>query len=126
MKAHFSRYRKILTTNSENETDTLIVIYYAGHGVMLKNENNMVVLESEEKNRFYNLEAQSRALSSFKRSYIISIFDCCREYMAPLDQNTRGLGKDEDEYDPVDQKYLHSDTNFIQINGCPPNKFVPR
>ena len=33
--------------------------------------------------------------------------------MAPLDQNTRGLGKDEDEYDPVDQKYLHSDTNFI-------------
>ena len=80
---------------------------------MLKNENNIVVLESEEKNRFYNLEAQSRALSSFKKSYVITIFDCCREYMVPLDQNTRGLGNDEDEYDPVDPKYLHSDRNFI-------------
>ena len=55
----------------------------------------------------------------------MTIFDCCREYKAAPVQNTRGLRDNDDDYVPVDPKYLHSDTNFIQINGCPPNKFVP-
>ena len=45
--------------------------------------------------------------------------------MAPKDPTTRGLGNNSVGYDPVDQKHLHSDTNLILINGCPPNKFVP-
>ena len=62
---------------------TLVVIYYAGHGVMFKNENNIVVIESDQKNRLHRLEHHSRALSKFKGSYIITIFDCCRENMLP-------------------------------------------
>ena len=42
--------------------------------------------------------------------------------MAPDVSTTRGKGNDDEK---VDQKYLHSDTNFIQINGCPPNQTVP-
>ena len=41
--------------------------------------------------------------------------------MAPLDTITRGLNAN----DPVSEEHLHSDTNFIIINGCPPNKTVP-
>ena len=92
---------------------------------MFKNENNIVVLESDEKKRLYKLELMARSsLSSILGSYVITIFDCCREYMAPPILNTRGLDDDNDD-EPVPEKYQHSKTNLIIINGCPPNKFVP-
>ena len=50
------KYRNILSDNSDAKLKTLVVIYFAGHGVMFKNENNIVVLESEEKKRLYRLE----------------------------------------------------------------------
>ena len=77
------KFRSALTENLKAEKKTLVVIYYAGHGVMLKNENNIVLLEENENKRLYRLEQHSRALSKFKGSYILTIFDCCREYMAP-------------------------------------------
>ena len=61
----------------------------------------------------------SRSLSKLPGSYIITIFDCCREYMAPLDLSTRGLTHE------VPEEYKRSKENFIIINGCPPNKTVP-
>lgn len=40
-------------------------------------------------------------------------------------KKTRGSGEyDDGEDDPVPEDKLHSDTSYIQINGCPPNKFV--
>ena len=40
-------------------------------------------------------------------------------------KRTRGSGEyDDGEDDPVPEDKLHSDTSYIQINGCPPNKFV--
>ena len=47
MQAQVNKLRKALNENYKAEKKTLIVIYFAGHGVMLKNENNIVVLESE-------------------------------------------------------------------------------
>ena len=70
------------------------MIYFAGHGVMCRNVNNIVVLESEERRRFYKLEEFARNLSHEKDCYIITIFDCCREYMAPFNPGTRGLDSD--------------------------------
>ena len=49
-------YRKAIADNYDAELKTLVVIYYAGHGVMFRNENNIVVLESDEKKRLYRLE----------------------------------------------------------------------
>ena len=92
--------------------------------IMCQNENNIVVLESEEKKRYYKLERMARSLSTYKGSYIITIFDCCREYVPPPSSNTRGLNNFEDEVSVPDE-YSHSDTNFIIINGCAPNKTVP-
>ena len=48
MQAQVNKIRKTLNNNSTDQK-TLIVIYFAGHGVMLKNENNIVVLESDKK-----------------------------------------------------------------------------
>ena len=90
---------------------------------MCKNINNIVVLESEEKKRFFKLEDFTRILSKIKGSYILTIFDCCREYVPYKDPSTRGLNGDDYDEDP--KKYLHSDTNYIIVNGCAPNKTVP-
>ena len=81
---------------------------------MYKNVNNIIVVDENKKH--YELERMSRSLSKLPRSYIITIFDCCREYMAPLDMVTRGLGND-----PVPEDYKRSNENLILINGCPPN-----
>ena len=50
------KYRRVLSDNSDAKLKTLVVIYFAGHGVMFKNENNIVVLESDVKKRLYRLE----------------------------------------------------------------------
>ena len=44
-------YRKTLNKNFYDDSmKTLLVIYYAGHGVMYMNQNNIVVVEEEKKN----------------------------------------------------------------------------
>ena len=107
------KIRNKLSDNSEAEKKTLVIIYFAGHGVMLKNENNIAVLETDENKRFYGLECSSRALSEISGSYIITVFDCCREYVSPPEKKDRGLGDINTEtiQDPHDK--LHSNENFI-------------
>ena len=113
--------KKEIMDNSDKGLKTLLLIYFAGHGVMYKNLNNIVAVESNENKRLYGLEAMSRSLSCLEGSYVITIFDCCREYMAPRDTSTRGLN----DQDSVPDIYMSSNTNLILVNGCPPNKLVP-
>ena len=75
---------------------------------MLKNENNIAVLEDDKSKRFYRLEYHSQALSKIPNSYIMTIFDCCREYMPPPVKQTLGLGGNDSDYKPDEQKYMHS------------------
>ena len=58
IKEQMWKYNRFLNKNQDDKK-TLIVIYFAGHGVMLKNENHIVVLESEENKLYYRLEYQS-------------------------------------------------------------------
>ena len=53
MKDCINKIRRTLNDNSKAELKTLLVIYFAGHGVMFKNQNNIVLLESEKKNQLY-------------------------------------------------------------------------
>ena len=107
------KIRKKLSDNSEAEKKTLVIIYFAGHGVMLKNENNIAVLETDEKKRYYGLECSSRALSDIPRSYIITVFDCCREYVTPPKKEDRGLGDMNTDTKQDSHDKLHSIENFI-------------
>ena len=79
--------------NKKQDLTTLVVFYYAGHGCMYKNQNHIIVLEEDEKKQLFPLEAYMRNMSILKGSYVIAIFDCCREYKEPLPiSRTRGLG----------------------------------
>ena len=56
IKNQLTKYRRVLSDGSDAKKNTLLVIYYAGHGVMLRNENNIVVLENDKNKQLYRLE----------------------------------------------------------------------
>ena len=58
-------------------------IYYAGHG-MMKNYT-YAVLNAAEGKKVYPLEALIRNLAKIKQSYVVGVFDCCREEFLPED-----------------------------------------
>ena len=71
----------------------------------------------------YNLENAVRALGAQENSYVISIFDCCRE---PYNQSKfkpvamrSGVGNEEEKVD------IEDSNNVFLIFGCPPQKEVP-
>ena len=71
----------------------------------------------------YNLEARLRSLGEMDNSFVIGIFDCCREaYNAGIfpPVATRG-GDGNEERDEV----VETGQNVFLIFGCPSNKGVP-
>jgi len=69
----------IVEKYEHEQLNTLLFVYYAGHGSMKNSTSAM--LNSEQKNRCsYNLELTMRTLArTTKGSYVIGVFDCCRE-----------------------------------------------
>ena len=61
----------------EDNINTLTFVYYAGHGL---SDNNLWAQLNEE--MIYPLEKQLRSLAKIQGSYVIGLFDCCREKMA--------------------------------------------
>ena len=94
------------------------MVYFAGHGVMFKNTNQIILIESDKRKRLYNIEGMLRNLSSYEKSYIILIFDTSREYLAPPEERSRGFTDGTQDPD----EYKRSNTNFIIINACQPNR----
>ena len=79
--------------------------------------------DDQKKIPLYNLEQRLRALGDLENSFVIGIFDCCREaeneaIFPPV--KTRGIG-DNEEQDVV----VKSTQNVFLIFGCPSNKGVP-
>jgi hypothetical protein len=62
----------------EDGVNTLFVIWYGGHGVMLNTTTQVVVNDSDPKRRCYPLELNLNHFSNFKHSYTVVILDCCR------------------------------------------------
>ena len=67
----------------ENQTKTLIWVYYSGHGVM----NNTTFAVCDKGTRaaraWYPLEKQLRMLAGIKGTYVVGVFDCCRAAITP-------------------------------------------
>ena len=63
--------------NADANRKTLTIVYYAGHGMMKNNQSQIVLPDAAFP--LYNLEARLRALGELDNSYVIGIFDCCRE-----------------------------------------------
>ena len=66
----------IYRNQSSAGLNTLVFVYYAGHGMM---DNSTYCVLNEAK--MYPLEKMLRCLAKAKGSYVISVFDCCREDM---------------------------------------------
>ena len=73
----------------DNSEKTFIFVYYAGHGIM----HNFVEIvcnvapsanpaEKIEK-IFYPLEKMCRSMGKLENTYVMAIFDCCREDTKP-------------------------------------------
>ena len=82
-------------------------IYYAGHGV---SDNYSYALLNENTKSPFALEKHVRSISKEVGSYVIALFDCCREKVKDLPQSV-ARGKTSHE-------------NFIITFGCPPSDTV--
>ena len=84
----------------------------------MKDNMTQLVLNDTSKNKtFYKMENVARIISETPGSYVIVVFDCCRENLN--DPKYRNGGDViEQESDPTAYR------NLILINGCPPNKAV--
>lgn len=97
-------------------------VYFAGHGSM--DNTTKAMLNGK---RHYPLEKSLRNLAKCDGSYVMGVFDCCREKLDP-NLATRGGGgaMDIDEEDMDDAVNLEdSQENFIMTYGCQPSSGVP-
>ena len=89
---------------------------------MQDNHSQMVVPDREKKSPLYDLEGRLRALGSIPGSFVIGIFDCCRD---AFDQTIfppvelRGVGSEETE------QLIEPGQNVFLIFGCQATKGVP-
>ena len=89
------------------------------------NQSQIVMPDPKSKKPLYNLEARLRALGNLDNSFIIGIFDCCRDQLdvsifPPETAATRG---NDDKQDVEVER--EKGRNVILIFGCPSNKSVP-
>ena len=81
---------------------------------MKDNTTQLVLNETAKGKTFYKMESIARIYSETPNSYVIVVFDCCRENLN--NAKYRSGGEDtEQESNPAAYR------NLILINGCPPN-----
>ena len=81
----------------------------------MRSNTTQIVLNDTGKT-FYKMENIVRVCSEIPNSYVITVFDCCREDLN--NPKYRGGGEIEQEGDETAYR------NLILFNGCPPNKGV--
>ena len=84
MFAEIEKEVKLANTQTDGKRKLLLIIYYAGHGV-IKSTTEIMMNETDCKKRFFPLERKLNLLSCYKNNYITAIFDCCRETMPEVD-----------------------------------------
>ena len=92
-------------------------MYYAGHGVM--DNTTFMVLNGK---RMYPLEKMLRSLAKSDGSYVVSVFDCCREKLPPTATRGLNLGDFDQDLDFVPE---NCQENLIMTFGCRPSAGVP-
>ncbi len=116
MDKSFFEIKNILSkAHKDQNSSTLLYVYYAGHGI-IDNTTKIVLNEEDPLFRYFDLEQKLSVLSKYHNTYIVSVLDCCREVLPKED--TRGLGDD-------DNKAALTDQNYFVTFGCPPLVGVP-
>lgn len=87
-------------------------MYYSGHGLM--DTTTKILCNSEDtKFAYYPMESKLSNLAGYKNTYVVGIFDCCREKMPK--EAMRGGG---------DQEEDQPGSDFYCTFGCPPESGV--
>ena len=105
---------------------------YGGHGV----QDNLTYALCNTANRekmFFNLEERVRGLANCDNSYIVGLFDCCRENMDVKGERVKstieGRGESvwagEDVKETEEAETQSKVRNLIMVFGCPPNSQTP-
>ena len=118
IKSTFASYRKRINANADVGRKTLTVVYYGGHGMQKDGLSHIVMRDDQNKTPLYNLENSLRAMGAQADSYVIGIFDCCRElysqsHFKPVEMRN-GVGTEEK------KKTVKESRNVILIFGCAP------
>ena len=79
----FGDLREELQENERNNEHTFLLLYYAGHGLQ---DTMSLAACNEDKN--YPIERQLRILATIKKSYIVGVFDCCRQKCKSMKRGT--------------------------------------
>ena len=91
--------------------------------MMRDNQSQIVMPDPQLKIPLYNLEARLRALGNLDNSYVIGIFDCCRDaYNEAIFPPKEGRGDNTNVARDVE---VEKGRNVFLIFGCPSNKSVP-
>jgi hypothetical protein len=93
MDKSFFEIKNILSKAHKDQNNRILLyVYYAGHGV-IDNTTKIVLNEDEPLFRYFDLEQKLSVLSKYHNTYIVSVFDCCREVLPKAD--TRSMGDDD-------------------------------
>ena len=104
--------------NADGER-TLLFAYYAGHGMA---DQHLQVQLNETKR--YPMEKMLRSIAKMDGSYVMGLFDCCRERIVA--EPSRGGGEaDDDGMAAAGNSLPEQQENFIITYGCPPTEGVP-
>lgn len=76
--------------DKSHATKILLFVYYSGHGVM-DTTTKLVVNEEDADLRYFPLESKLSILSGYRNTYIVTIFDCCREKLPKEEQRGEGV-----------------------------------
>lgn len=125
VKIAIDRASQEVYENFQEGSNTLLFVYYAGHGMM--DNSTYCVLNGA---RMYPLEKQLRSLAKADGSYVVAVFDCCREKLKK--KASRGFNPNEMKWNTLedDSEWLGapkgSQENFIVTYGCQPSDGVPQ
>ena len=104
-KKEFTDLIKAVKLEKTKGIDTLVFVYYAGHGV---SDNYSYALLSDSVKPLLPLERLVRLVADY--AYVVALFDCCREKVTLNPKPAPSLSK--------------NCTNIILTFGCPPSATV--
>ena len=88
---------------------TFLLFYYSGHGLQ-----DAMTLAACNEDKNFPIEKMIRILATIQKSYIVAVFDCCRQ---KLKQATRGGAEEEESKAEAN--------NLVLTFGCQPDDTVP-
>ena len=84
MSNTFTELYKECKVNSKAKEKTLVLFSYGGHGIQ-DGMTQALCSTIERTNIVFNLEERTRIIAGVADTYVIGLFDCCREKMSGKD-----------------------------------------